>query len=845
MQQWSSVLLTLSLLSITCFFYHAHAEDAHNTTITKRPVFLAAINPPAGFENLSSPSKTSVDVYFGNRYLAAQIATLTPGQIELSNPSQLVQLIGDVKDPELITSALTGVLNSHPELVCPLNVPRPCHTLSPKVAEVVYDEAAFRVDIFINPLLLRTRSANVRKYLPPSDAGFALMQNVSTSASGFHSTNNSDAHSYAINGLTMAAWHENSLRWDWSYADNERFSTRYLYGQRNYQGTEYSAGFMSLWGAGLSFLVDQPVLGIRTGSSDRTREDLEYSRGIPVDVYLPVRGWVEVRENDRLLYSAAYEAGAQQLDTSNFPDGAYDIDIRVFSDSGQLISSETRFFARQSQLPPLGEWLYQAELGRVVNSDSQRAMPEVTDQWQVRGSVSRRLSDTIAATAAAMLSDEQQLLELGGYFFGTHYQFTPSLMITNDGTKGAAVNGSITTNVLNLSGNLRRLWYHQHPAEQPDITDSFGSSVNQQSVSAAIPFWQGSFGYRYSRNQYYTPTGQLSDPEKSHFLDIRQTLFYSHSTSADLSLSLGKSGNTTTGMLTLNLRFRHSQWSVQASPRSEIIKQDGSTRHDETGRLSTAWYSGNQTEASLRVDAGIEAGQGNTRIDSKLQAANRFGQIMASANHGRLSNEQYSAWGVNINSRLLTDGHLMALGGEELTESALLVNVTGRPGDAFDVRVNNARHGYAIADSPSVISLSPYEQYHISLSSAGETLYYFEEREKKVTLYPGNVVAMAFKASPLLLIYGRILNEGKPLPHMTVSAGQYTVDTDESGLFQLEAPASIAQLLISNTDSHQCQLPLTPPEKGYVLPLGTINLEQLECRNTEALTHSNPEHQQQ
>ena len=33
-------------------------------------------------------------------------------------------------------------------------------------------------------VLLLTRAADVRKYLPPSDAGFALMQNFSAAVSG-------------------------------------------------------------------------------------------------------------------------------------------------------------------------------------------------------------------------------------------------------------------------------------------------------------------------------------------------------------------------------------------------------------------------------------------------------------------------------------------------------------------------------------------------------------------------------------------------------------------------------------------------------------------------------------
>lgn len=168
-----------------------------------------------------------------------------------------------------------------------------------------------------------------------------------------------------LNGLTTAAWRENSLYWSWDYSDSNQFSVNQLYGQRDFEGVEYNAGLLSTSGFGLSFSADQPVLGLRINSSNNTREDLDFSGGMPVTVFLPTRGRVEVRKDDRLIDSAFFEAGSQQLDTSGFPSGAYDIEIRILDEGGNLLSSETRFFAKQSQIPPVGEWLFFMETGRV------------------------------------------------------------------------------------------------------------------------------------------------------------------------------------------------------------------------------------------------------------------------------------------------------------------------------------------------------------------------------------------------------------------------------------------------------------------------------------------------
>ena len=50
------------------------------------------------------------------------------------------------------------------------------------------------------------------------------------------------------------------------------------------------------------------------------------------------------------------------------------------------------------------------------------------------------------------------------------------------------------------------------------------------------------------------------------------------------------------------------------------------------------------------------------------------------------------------------------------------------------MHVNGIRRGYAVVGESSVIMLSPYEQYAVSLSAAGETLYQYDERERLVTL---------------------------------------------------------------------------------------------------------------
>ncbi len=816
MRRWQYNFTELLTVSITLASPLALADD---------PIFITTDAPPPGFEELSATQRSLVDIYFGNRYIGTQLAAFSPGVIELPDPTTLVRQIGDLSETTLITNALSGELDSNSELVCPPNSTQNCGVLEPPVAAVIFDESRFRVDIFVNRRFMLTRAAEVRKYLPPSDAGFSMMQNLSAAVSGSSGSDNS----YTINGLTTAAWRENSLYWSWDYSDSNQFSVNQIYGQRDFEGVEYNAGLLSTSGFGLSFSGDQPVLGLRLNSSNNTREDLDFSGGMPVTVFLPTRGRVEVRRDDRLIDSAFFEAGSQQLDTSSFPSGAYDIEIRILDESGNLLSTETRFFAKQSQIPPVGEWLFFMESGRVLDRTSDGALPEVTDQWLSRAGASRRLHDTVAATAAMAVSSDDALTEFGLFHFGTLYDIEPSLMLGDNGTMGISVNGRLTLGDLSLSGNFRRVWHDEPRVDLDEGASLLGNAFEQQAFSAGMPLFDGSLNYRYSMNQSYDDNNIAQDPTRTHSLDYRRTLFRTFDYDADVSFSLSKSGDDEIGLVNISFRYRTDHWNFNATPRAEMTRRDGESESSQRLRLSTSWEDRELLAGDLRFDAGVEGGTGDERVNGSVQYANHYGRASFSASHSRNEGNGTTNWGGSMSTSFLTDGEVFALGGEDRSESALVVNLEGRSGDVFDVRVNGQRRGYAVAGSPSIIGLSPYDQYRVTLSPAGETLYSFDEREKVATLYPGNVVTLDYQAIPLQLLFGRLLFNGQPLTGARIEGGLLPGITDDIGMFQVEARSDVGSLQVELESGMLCPLLVKEMEEGYVLQMGTIDLADTEC----------------
>ena len=785
------------------------------------PIFLAANDPPPGFENLEVSQRSLVDIYFGNRYLTSQLASFTADRIELPNPNEIIRLIGDLNDPELISDALSGEINTNKDLLCTTDNTEACGILETPIAGVIFDQGAFRVDVFVNRRFMLTRAADVRKYLPPSDAGFALLQNFSAAVSGSTSENSTD--DYTLSGQTLVAWQENSLHGNWDYSRDNNFSVSQLYGQRDYEGLEYSLGLMSSRGFGLNFTSDKTMIGGRITTSDRTREDTGFTGGMPIEVFLPTRGRVEVRRDGRLINSVFFEAGAQQLNTSTFPSGAYDIEIRIVDEQGNELSRETRFFAKQYQLPPVGEWLFFAESGQIVDRSVNSIMPKNTFTWLNRAGVSRRLWDTVSGTAAVAHVGDNALFEAGLFSVGYRYELTPAFMVSEDGDKGVNVSGRTRWGDFTVNGSYRRLWREdENVVTQTSDPQLLGSAFEQHSASASIPFLEGNLNYRYSLNKN-------PDITRTNSLDYRRTLFRLQDYDLDINLSFSKSGDNKVGIASFTFRYRQDQYNFRVSPRAEHRVNDSQTDKTERVRLAASWDDKDLLDGELKINGGVETGSGDERLDSSLQYSNHFGRVALNLNHLKSDTGNNTSYSGSLSTSFLTDGNVIAMGGEQRADSALVINLDGRKGDVFEVNVNGQRRGYAIAGRPSVVPLSPFERYRVSLSPSGNTLYSFDERHRFITLYPGNVVTLDYEAIPLQLLFGRLLFNGKPLSDAKIVGGLYATETDDVGMFQLESRSDVAKLKVEMENGWICHLPVASYEDHYVQQMGTIDLATAQC----------------
>ncbi|KEI72026.1 TcfC E-set like domain-containing protein [Endozoicomonas elysicola] len=806
---------------------------------------LAQVNPPQGFESLLKPQQSLVDIYYGGQLLISQMVTYTPEWVELSDPAAVVKVIPNLKDPETVRAALTGQLNNYGDDDCVTSetpgVRDQCDSEKPEIVSMLFSESRFRVTLLINPDFLATQVPAVLRYLPPSDSGWSMMQNVYGVWAGVRGVDDTDE--YTLNLMSQLACQENSLHLNASYSNNQRFQIQDAFLRRNYQGQEYSGGIIESVGFGYTFVNNRSFAGVRIASSDQTRVDTDFRNGTPLDIFLPSRGRVEVLREGRLLESWFLEAGNHQLNTSAFPYGAYEIDIIIRSETGQVIQQERRFFAREYQLPPVGEWLYFVETGRVVNRDRPGTLPDRTDQWLTRAGVNRRLTNTLAGNVMVAADGHSQVMEAGAYHLGRFHELVPSLMVSAQGDYGAGISGRLWSDNVSISGSYYRLWRDDTSVLANSGLDSqptlLGSAFQQTSFSASVSLLSGVLSYRYFHNHYREPVNDADN----HGLDYRRSLYRSRDLNVDIRMSLSRSGNNDIALLSFEFLYNRNQWTFNALPQLEY--QRNSDGHDRHGRMKVLanWSDRELLDGVIKADLGAETGPGDERYLTRLHVDNRFGGINLNANHTRNRFARTGFYSASFHSSLLANQSAIAVGGERLEDSALVIKVNqqeelGRNKDTsgnavFDVRVDGYRRGYAVADKPSVVQLPAYHQYQVTLNPAGSSLYELNELERNVTLYPGNVVTLTFEATPLRLWFGRLVLQGEPLAGARIQGGLYQTATDEFGLFQVEAPADRKTLTVELHDGQICYLGLPANQDNAIQQMGTVNLDTVGCKSTD------------
>ncbi len=810
-------LKTTGLLSLTLlgFSLHAAAADDTNTTESK-----SVSSVPPGFEFLNEVQTTVADFYYGDRYMASLPISYTPTTITINNPEQLVGRLPDIARPEIIQSSLSGEIPSNPAARCVGRRATNCGLLNPEIAGVIYDPGRFRVDVFIAKPYLITRAINRSRFLPDSKNGFGLVQGISFNTSGTLNSDD-DQSTYNIQGNTVAGWKETHFISDWDQSKDNGFAIDTAFLARDAQGYQYGAGYLDSDNIQTSeFVSSARLLGVKLGTSQSSRIDSANVTSTPLTFFANTRGRIEVLRDNRLIYASQINAGSQEIDTSNFPAGSYQVTVRIYNGS-TLAQEFTRLFVKSVRLPPSDEILWFFEAGEMTRRTTDSTLPERTGDWQARGGSSLRLAERASLTLMGTAIENEQLFEGGLYYQGDGWYTAGTGAWGSEGAKGFALEANAVIQSITANYYYRRFWHDKYQTPSNNNTVLMGPSFESRSLTLTAPFFGGNLSLSHNYNRDDADKTSRTDAV-SWFRNLGT--YYDYDFSLQLDYSEGDDDRQT--LVSLTVRRTERDWDMGLT--GEYRKEDNNGQK-ETYRgytLDGRWR--NNTLESGYLEAGMnyeDFGQdrrlsGDLNYDTRLFAA----ELTAERTWPESGSNSTSYTG-RLETSLAINNNGISIGGNAIADSVLLVKIDGSPDTLFDVQVNGNTVGLAQGGSSTVIPVTPFATYQVRIKPRGDAFYEYDQTEKSITLYPGNVASLRFRSQEVMVILGRLIDSnGKVLASATIGKGNLRTRSNDYGIFQYQMAATNSTLSVTTEAGASCNasLPTTYSKRGGVGMVGAL-----------------------
>lgn len=804
---------------------------------------LAGLEPsqiPEEFRGMAAPQTTVADFYYGGRFVTSAMVTYTPDTITLTDPRALLERIGTISHLDKVEAALSGRIFSNPGQVCWRADDTRCGRLNPEVAGVIFDASRFRGDIFIAEPYLQVQTLNQSKYLPDSSSSLGLIQGLSAVTSGVTASDD-DQSSYSLFGNTLLGWQENHLVANWDYNQDSRFQIDTFYLERDARGLQMGAGYLDYSGMMTpEFSRSQQVFGVKLGSSMNSRLDVADVNSTPIRIFTTGRRRVEVFRDNRLIYAGSVDAGSQEIDTGSFPQGSYQVTIRIYD--GPVLEQEiTRFFTKSVRLPPSDEIIWYLEGGEMTERN-QDTLPENIGEWLLKGGAAGRVTDNSSIELRSSATREQQVVEAEYFHQGDEWDIAITGMAGSDRARGLALETAFSVGPVYLSYYHQRLWNDEFSPDQNAEEDAqvtlLEESYENRSLSASMEFLGGSLSGSYSYNRQMTDNSSSDDADTIYSLSWSRNVGRFNDFDLDLEMDYSESDEDKNATLGVTLRHNAPNWDVNI--RGENRWEDNREQDvasDFGYALDSRWYRDDILNGTGELGMRYE----DLARDQKILGGNvkyEHARFLAEFTADHISPEQsnqdsYINYNGRIDTSFAVNGQGAGLGGGNRADSALMVAIDGSPSAQFDVLVNGSAVGIAKGNSKTVVPLSPYGIYRVGIRPRGNEFYRYDQGERNITLYPGNVEVVDFSAAEEVVLLGKLVDgQGGALVNAAIQSEVGFVRTDRFGIFQVNLPPSDKYFQVKLADGQSCgaEIPKSYQKRGGVGMVGVLECRQKAVR---------------
>lgn len=756
----------------------------------------------------STASETAfVDIYYGDEMLESLLATYDDTRLRLETPQRLIPLLPALRDTARAKDYFSGELRYQAPSQCnPRNIQQ-CFDHSGTAFGVSFDPETFALHIFIAAEALEVSTINPDRYLPPFRAEPSYLADIGVQYAVSDSALNARQERYNATLYQVVSVGNQRLQTELGQTDAGGFYAREIAYVREHQRERLTLGRYQLTGDRL--LPSRLVQGIGLRTTTDLRVDLDQNGGSRLELFLPQRSRVEIYRNDRLLSTAYYDIGNQQLDVSDLPDGSYEIEIRVLAD-GLITQTERRFFTKSTRLPPVGENHLGFDLGR--RADPLQPGAEKDSEF-VRFTYAHRLNDPGYLEFNSFSTAFWTSAQLAYHWLQPDFFGDVAIQQADDGYRAAALSGSYRRGASVLGLDWARV---SAPAQQPlAVVDFRRAAEDTESATLRYSVAQSRWTAQLALRLNQTPAGSAR-------------LF---------SLSGSWLPLSDSDQLRLSTTARHSElagwqatvdvlWRLPEGPRRYWARTRWTNRDDRRVQAAVG-LSGHQgnSDASLRYELSAEQ-----RSDSQTLLADTYYQnpyFRGSTAYGaELDGNRSRALSSNLRTAFSASRRGLTVFGGAGLQSGVVVSLPAQEAIPVTVIVNDSRRIAVEAGGSQFIPLRAYERYRIRVQAQSAGDLEFDTAAREVVLYPGHVPVLEWQSVRVIPVFGQLALAGIDADEeIEVKSSRGWDRLTNHGYFAVDVASDSPRLQLRRNGELLCEHTVALDAESPVVDLGRLGCE--------------------
>lgn len=746
------------------------------------------------------------DLYSSNVFIGNVLGTFTDTYIQIDTPEDIVEQIKKLKTPEEVASLLTGKL------------PADKTKEIPSVGRVRAEPRFFRIDLKIAAEQLVSQKIKKAEIPLPED-DFTFKNKMQINASTDFKPNTSDGSSLIHNtSVSQGAW-QGEMRG--SFVKNEPYDLNAMNLTHYVGAATYKAGMLTTQGT--RFASGQALWGVAAESNTLLLKRSNVVRSTPIEIFIPSRAKVQMfRKGTQLIYSQIMNFGLQEIDTKDFPDGSYEIEIVIAEQDG-TVTSETRQFSKSGNVLAGDKPLYNFQAG-IIREDL-----NLTDKFAMQGGMRWKWNNTTELSSKLMLTEGLAAYEaaINGNLSGITYTVTGHL--TSTGASAVAGHLRYTRKPWNIILNAEKTFSGHIEAE--DATN------NERLLSDHLSLYSANINYSHNRFSYqFSATRSSSkgsaEPHYNYGPSVSWNMLSTRKHRLNSSFNYIRSNTGVNSSLIANYTWNiNDDW----KSRTQVDRNRSSSQDKMKYRQSFNYDKSNGQNS-------FHAGASRSHIAGNTKSTNDTINMKVTSNHVEWSAAAQQSLDNNgtVISRdadfIASTNHIYTKGKKKDDKSSNIVTPHSRNSSGFIVEFTGNAKGVdmivlvdgrpkakAKVGEKAVVNLPPYKTYSLTIKAAEDSALVDHKKEsKQITIYPGNIIQTSWNVNKSLLVLGRLINlEGSPIGWKTIKGLNGITATDGAGNFQLEITGNETPYILSKTTKCTFAMPELETE-DYFMHVGDV-----------------------